>query len=401
MKVKLTTFLIWMYFFNMIVVPNGTAFSRILKILFVGLAGLYIILNRYRTKWYGHFNWLILFTAISAASILWATSRDFAMRGAGTIALNSICVIMLGLVLLCANDWIGVTVPCLCILPIIFFARLFILHGTAVLGGLRNVEGGMHNTVGVYSGFGMSFCIYYIMDRGRKNKNVTARWIVLCAINTLICVVSMSRKIIVYLFLPLFLGVLLSGENYTKRIRNLLTIALGTTVVYFALMNIPVLYNYIGKGIEKVITYLTRGTGDASAAGRNTRIQYGLLMFSRKPWFGYGAMNYNYLFYNFESLTQMIVADNNFVDIAVNSGIVGLAAYYSIYLKYTFLYLKKGKHDTFVHVFPFAILLTLLITDYGVSAYLYQHSQTYLMIATLMIFQQTEVSSLRKETNLV
>lgn len=388
MKVKSTTFFIGLFFFNMIVIPNGTTVSRIFKLAFVGLSAIYIISKRDRFRWCGHFTWLFLFTVLSFASIYWAASREHAARGVSTIALNSVCVIMLGMVLLNVENWAGIVVPCLCILPSILLLRLLIIHGFSVFGGLRNVEGGMHNTVGMYAGFGASFSVFYIYYCGmHKRVRRAAKWWVLFGINSLICMLTMSRKAMIYLFLPLFFGLLFSGKNITKKIRNVLGIVLGIVIIYNALMHIPVLYNYVGKGVENALNYFMLGTGDTSAAGRNTRISYGMLMFSHRPWIGYGAMNYNYLFYNFEPLTQMIIADNNFIDVAVNSGIIGLVLYYSIYAVNILTYIRKGRHSTFVQVFPFAVLLTLLIADYGVSAYLYLHSQTYLMMAVLIIYQ--------------
>lgn len=387
MKVKSSSLLIWLYFFNMIVVPNGSIVSKSIKVLFVGFAFLYIISKKKHLKWHSHFTWLILFTILSFASIYWASSREYAIRGVSTIALNSLCVIMLGIILLNVNNWIKIVIPCICIFPVLLFLRLFIMHGTAVLGGLRNVEGGMHNTVGMYAGFGVSFAVFFINYANLKNRKTDERtkWWALIIVNALICMLTMSRKAMVYLILPIVLGLLFSGKNITKKVRNVFLIIIGTIAAYIILTKVPLLYNYIGKGIENAINYFLHGTGDISAAGRNTRINYGLLLFSRTRWIGYGAMNYNYLFYNFESLTDMTVADNNFIDIAVNSGIVGLVVYYSEYVTNIIRYIKKCPHGTFTQAFPFALLLTLLIADYGVSAYLYLHSQTFFMLSSLLI----------------
>lgn len=390
MRVKSSTIIIALYFFNMIVIPNGSVFSRLLKIIFVGLSFSYILLKHKTLKWYDHFTWMIAFMLLSFISIYWATSRDYAIQGTKTIALNTLCVIMLGMILMNNKNWKEIVIPCICIFPAVLFLRLMFMHGLAVFGGLRNIEGGMHNASGMYAGIGIAFSIYYILEhypKGYSEKRLM--WIIILCLNVIVCVFSMSRKAIIYVGLPLIFGLLFSGKNVSKKIKNLIVMIVITIMIYVLLTRVPMLYNYVGKGIQNALTYLLTGVGDTSAAGRNTRILFGLKMLKSKPWLGYGAMNYNYHFNNFESITQMIVADNNYIDVIVNQGIVGIVLYYSIYLRYIVRFITKGSHDTFVEVFPFAVLLTLLVADYGVSSYLYLHSQTYLMLATLLIYQMT------------
>ena len=77
----------------------------------------------------------------------------------------------------------------------------------------------------------------------------------------------------------------------------------------------------------------------------------------------------------------MVIADNNYIDLLVNFGIIGTCLYYLLYI-YGFKEWLNIKNKNILDVaLPVSILIMLLVIDYGVSSYLYLHSQTLLAIS--------------------
>ena len=375
--------LIAFYFFNMIVFTNGSIISKAGKLVFVGLSFIYIIKYNVTLKWKSYYAWMVSFLLISGVSIFWAESTSFVISGINTIALNFLCIFMLTQLFVKINDWDLVVSKSVLILPSIMFVRLFIQFGTAIFDGLRNIQNGNHNSAGMYAAWGVVFGIYYIVRT--QSKKITYKFLILLNLGG--CIISMSRKAILYLVLPLVIIYILMGENVLKRARNIFLLVLAAICGYLAVINIPMLYEYIGKGIESMLRFFAQGKGDISAAGRRTRINFGLKHFYQKPWFGWGTMNYNYLFGNYETSTAMVIADNNFIDLLVNVGIIGTVIYYFIYLKTIIMYFSIKSKKTLSVIMPFAVLLTLLACDYGVSSYLYLYSQTFIAVAVCMMLE--------------
>lgn len=379
MKISTNKFLIILFFINLIVFPNGSIISKALKLLFV-LCTLIYITKKKSFKWNKYFYWLIAFSGYACCSYFWATSKTYAWEGIKTILLNSLCIVMLLELMKKNSDWKKISFDCISILPVFMMIRLIFQYGFGVILDVREVSG-QHNSLGMYCAFGVVFAIYQILNL--KNKKTYIKFFM--ALDLILCVLTMSRKAIMYLALPIVIMLVITGKNANKKIRNFLILVASVLVGYLLITKVPILYQYVGRGLESTLNYLISGEGDASAAGRNTRILFGMRMFSQKPWFGWGAMNYNYLFSNTGDVTGMIVADNNFIDVAVNLGRIGLVIYYSVYVFSIFNFIKCKNKSNLILTFPVAILVTLLVSDYGVSSYLYLHSQTFLAIAVYMI----------------
>lgn len=387
-KIKLPQCCLIIFLLCMIGFVNGTNISKALKVLFVFLSGLAFFFNGVpKTKFY-HIRWMIAVLFLDCISYSWAYSKETAISGIKTVGLNTICVFLVVLILsaekkLLKDVFIGIS-----ILPIFRFILVFGSYGFEIFHGLRNINGYRdYNTMGMFAAFGavFSYSYYkYIL----KNKSL----LIVMVINILIILLSLSRKGILYFIIPVLIVSLIEKNSLSKRMQKLIWIVLFSIIVYELIMNIPILYNFVGNGLENIINYFVTGKGDSSAAARNDRIEYGLKMYSEKPWFGYGIQNYNYFFERSGHISEnMTVADNNYIDVLFNTGFVGLVLYYSTFVVASIKYIKN-KRKSLLNKLGFSILLTLAVCDYGVSAYLYLHSQFFLALAVMLICFDFEAS---------
>src|SRR5699024_4855189 len=102
-------------------------------------------------------------------------------------------------------------------------------------------------------------------------------------------------------------------------------------IVYFLIMNIPTFYDLIGSRVNELVNLaLGRNVEDTSINTRMRLIEIAIDFFIDKPIFGYGLDSFRLIG------PWWIVADNNYLEILVSSGIIGFLIYYS----YVILVLK-------------------------------------------------------------
>ncbi|HIX67196.1 MAG TPA: O-antigen ligase family protein [Candidatus Anaerostipes excrementavium] len=386
-KVKKTSDIILVLFLLSIqVFTNGSTIMKAMKLVCVSLTFILIIFKR-NIKWNNYLSWIFLNTILAMFSYFWALSKEYALDGLKTVLLNSLCLFSIIQLVYMSKDWRLAVYNSLSIGPILRFLVLIFQYGFSVFGGLRNLEATGYNSIGMFAGLGVSFSllvyVYYQQKYGLLKKLVLFRFF----LNSIIVALSMSRKAFMYLVIPIAIFCLLSSRNYIKAFRNVILVCFGCIAVYFAVLNIPFLYNYIGAGLSSLFKFWKKSNGDISAAGRMTRILFGLKWFNKNPLLGYGVMNYNYLFGSVQPFSDMVIADNNYIDLLVNYGVVGFVIYYSIHVISLVYALKNRRRDLKQQSMAFAILLTLLICDYGSSSYIYLHCQLYLAIVILILYE--------------
>lgn len=368
--------------------PNGCVPLKLVKLLFVLLTARVvwrqraIQLNRYLV-------WLAGICLLTAASVFWADSRQYALNGLQTVLLNSLCILSMVQLIFAVPNWEKIVYSGLAIGPGLRFAYLFLNNGFAVFRGLRSLGtgAGSYNSAGMLAGLGVSFAFLGLMQE--KDAKQQRRWRRLIVLNLVIMVLSMSRKALGYLVIPILLYHLFKDKNTMKRLRNLALTLAACVLLYNAVMHIPLLYHYIGQGLESLLGFLADTGRDTSAAGRETRALWGLYWFEQQPVLGHGVMNYNYLFQQAEPWSAMIVADNNYIELLVNYGVVGLVVYYSLFVRAALFALRNRKRLISEEIVITGILLALAVGDYGSSSYLYLHSQMLLALTVILLYRRS------------
>lgn len=359
---------------------------KAIKLICVGLT-LVLIISKHKIKWNKYLNWLLITAALAVCSYFWALSKEFAFDGLKTVLLNSLCLFSIVELIYMSTDWQSVVYNSLSWGPALRLLYLIFQYGFSIFEGIRNIEGVNYNNIGMHAGLGVAFSILSYLHYLKKYGKVNNIYWVPIILDSFIAMLSMSRKSLVYLILPVILYYILANKNWLKAVRNVIFVSVGLVVVYFSVMNIPVLYNYIGNGLSSLFEFWSTKSGDASVAGRMTRIGWGLNWFSERPIVGYGVMNYNYMFGQVEPFSDMVIADNNFIDLLVSYGVIGTVLYYFIYVRSLCYAIANRKKELKQKSMALAILLTLLICDYGSSSYIYLHSQLYLAIAVLILYE--------------
>lgn len=228
------------------------------------------------------------------------------------------------------------------------------------------------NTIGMTTGISALIALYYILfDRKCKLRTV------ICIPITVFCfVVSMaaaSKKGVLVLAIALvcfWFYNALGDPDSLKQFRNLLILAGSIAVLLWMITTLPI-FSAISARFEELFKMLQGGTGGESEVSRSEFIVKGLSVWLDNPLFGAGTA---------ASIYHLgVYSHNNFVEILMNSGIVGFVVFYGVYPVAGYLYLKNALNYKMLSKLPillFALLISITVCSVGMVYYYSRYFMT-------------------------
>lgn len=385
-KINISKFGILLFLFGMIILENGSATMKVVKILVFGLAVIVAVRRHYIAN-STYIVWLSLYSAYACMTTLWAVDNKTAAAMSQTLVLNLLCLWAYVQFINKKDRYIKLSCKAMTVFPIIAFITIAAEHGMSTLTSIRNLEGeqsSLHNAIGLHAAFAICLIIA-LKDKGENYKYDFFEK-TLVSMNLLVVALSGSRKAIIYLAIPLFVFSALKSRNPIKIIKSVLFAVCAAIIVYVALMKVPALYNMIGEGLQTMIAGLKGNESDASTSARVRIISWGFEVFKERPFWGHGLENFKILhLYRFG---QMYIADNNYIELLVDQGMVGLLLYYSFHvwlIKNFISVIKKNKNNRFL-IMLFGMEIATIVCDYGVVSYRSMYLQ--ILICTMAIALQ-------------
>lgn len=223
------------------------------------------------------------------------------------------------------------------------------------------------NAIGTASA--VSFCFSIIIWNRKYNiKRMLFALFFLCII-----LLTGSRK---------SLGIVTVGMLYAFKIKHpkakFSLLFVGTFIlllIYYVIMKIPVLYNIIGIRIESVMdVILNNSAGDSSISTRANMIKDGIYFFSLKPWLGHGLAN-------FLPVTESYsYSHNNYIELLVNSGIIGITVHYfsKLYILVKTIFVEQ---NTYLKKLLIFIMVSYLAIDWWTVSYFKREDWLIFLIA--------------------
>ena len=199
---------------------------------------------------------------------------------------------------------------------------VIIIHGVTFQDN-RSVEGVISpGQLGITTVFSIFLCMYW------WKKYQYIRFLFLSGLLVIVLIFTSSRRSFIALLVFLILFFSFSSNDIRKKI----SVVFGMGILFFLIVNfclqIDFLYQYVGYRLESFIEFIFYGKeGDASTQGRARLIEYGLHLFYLSPVYGNGSGTFEALF----SMTQgswQTSADNNYVELLADTGIIGFLLYY-------------------------------------------------------------------------
>lgn len=239
----------------------------------------------------------------------------------------------------------------------------------------------------------LAFIWLYLYDKSKRKIYLV--WILLLS---LILLFTKSRAAILMLIMYFFGYVFLAKKRRFIFLKIIPTIIILSLILYWAIFNIPILYELIGFRIEGVFgVFNSSYTMDASSYTRINMMKYGIDMFKKHPFIGVGFGNYGYYAYHYYDLFTETYAHSNYIEILAGLGVVGIFLYYilpvssCITLGLTLKRTEGSKRK--LCAFLFVAIIVRLITDFVKITYTDELTQ---MINVICICGASLINKMQK-----
>lgn len=339
----------------------------------------------------------ILFSFWCVCSVLWSIDTPSSITRAITCCLMTLILISIE-TYKNKGDYIieriiKVYIICTLILSVVAYFQsgagnfLIFLATEERLGGEEFLNS---NMLGKYFAICGIACLYFSLS-----KKKPLYWI-LFIITVAFTIITRSRSSL----LSLVLGALFFFYFYCKSINNLklfirIIICLVIIVIGLASMNIwgDAFLRLLGM-VDFFVGTSYNQYEDASTAMREMVILDGLMTFPESPIFGQGIGSATKVLYSRMGASVTEYYHNNYVQLLVETGVVGFLLFYSIIIH---LLKKLWKTRTnSISVLLLSILLVFIISDTNNTTY--YHKLYYLFLGIIVLHNETNQRESRKKS---
>lgn len=368
----LPTVVVFLFLFVYTLYPDSNVLIQIVRVILCVTMALFIKLKKdvFRSK---YLLWNISFIVLCFFSSFWALNKSVSLSGLYTLIYNSIFVIFIYFYAKENKEFFWNVLKCFIIVPLFWPFVVVIRYGFSALLNVRMfMFGALYNRPGIVAAFG-AICAYFIyrfLDKSNLvNRSSKKKWVIFFVLNILICIMTTSRKSFIILIVACILIEIMKSKNPIKSIVYLSIIIIG---IWIILTKVPFIYNLVGYRVEEMIISIFHDNDtfienySQSTNGRFNRIERGIEWFKNKKIIGYGLENYSVLSGIYRKGFDGI-ADNNYIEILVDLGLVGFVLYYSFVV---YLLIKNLKYRLDEKSFlSFILIVALIISDIGSCNY--------------------------------
>lgn len=326
--------------------------SHYMFIIMIVISTIYLLLKNDKLKWTSLDNYLIFLLIYSLISSLWSNDIYFSLKKCNTFFQ---LIILANVVYFVIDTQTKIYKFLHIILYSIFFMYIYTIciygwNGFLLIAngeGRLGTEINQANAFGLYCSFAVLIILYSFFIK--NNKYI----IILLPIPIIMGLLTGSKKVILlYLFIFLCIYLHKDREHLLKKVVKIL-------LIIFAFISIIIYSGFAELLISRTANAIYGE--DMSTIYRIEMIKIGLDLFKRNPIFGYGIESYNY-YYSRYTGREGIPAHNNYIQIAVSFGIIGLVCWYGIYYKFFKIYCMYKENNELASLL-FVILITLILND--------------------------------------
>ncbi len=205
--------------------------------------------------------------------------------------------------------------------------------------------------------------------------------ILLFVVFSIFSLMSGSKKQVIIVIITVVALSLLNSKSILKTLKNIIIASLVVCSFIIAIMKIQPLYNVIGVRVLAFLSFsnddIQGVDADASTITRNYFMIDSWEKFKQNPIGGIGIDGYRYV----NSYQRGTWAENNFLELLADTGIIGFLVYYSIHVMIIIHIIKKlihGRNGESIQ--SFIIFLCLMVIDFTMVTYSSTTLQIYLVL---------------------
>lgn len=238
----------------------------------------------------------------------------------------------------------------------------------------------------------LAFCVFtIIMLLTRKQYQGYKRGLMYAVIAGFVVIILLcGSRTALLLLITLPLLYYLFTSNIRNGIKRVLVIALALVGVFWILLNVTPVYNVLGIRVERLVNSVLgiSTVTDGSISSRNMLIRLGNEWFRESPIWGNGM--YTFMHKSAAVMYYAWYAHNNYLEIAVGLGVIGLIIYYWYYLYIVkSAFADKSNNGRLV----LSTMIVIIVAEYGTVAFksfIYQFAICILSIMITLSKQQID-----------
>ena len=337
----------------------------------------------YHARWNMYVKWSILWVSVVALSFLYSVSPSYTKMSIIIVFLRS--VIMYTFLSRIHSATAIVQIMYLTIFAS-FVNSVYMLSmvNLAELGEERLGRGTIDehwnaNAIGMELTFNVFFIFYLFQNNYVKVKAMRLYLLSCSLLFIFVILMTGSRKAFFLLLLPILLYYMIEGKKKSA-LNKIVMIITGLFLTYFIIMSIDPVYNVLGVRLERLFASLGGSIEDGSISSRRALRVMGLRWFEERPLFGYGMNTFEPMCG--QATGRYWYSHNNYIEIMVGTGLLGLITYYSFYI---WILVKSVKKRYSEYAVGIALLLPILLNEVGLVSYKTFIIQFILMLVTAHI----------------
>lgn len=255
--------------------------------------------------------------------------------------------------------------------------------------GARTIESDVtwnSNSLGTLLAFTV-FVIIMLLVR-KQYQGLMKSIMIMLILGFSIIILLCGSRVALLLVLVLPLLYYLFTSNVRNSIKRILFVVLALIAVSWILINITPVYNVLGVRVERLVNSLfgLSSVSDGSISSRSMLIRYGIKWFKESPIWGHGM--YTFMQKSAAVTYYAWYAHNNYLEIAVGLGVIGLFIYYWYYVYILRNAMRDKSHNGRLVL---STMIVIIIAEYGTvsfKSFIYQFAICILSIMITLSKQQ-------------
>lgn len=336
----------------------------------LSILGIFLLLtSQSKLSFSGYTKWRFLFIAYSLVSLYFITVSYFdTFLYVKRIMLQSIVIFqvllthrrvhMMRILKVFINAVVTVLIYMFCIAD---YSKIFAFRWGGDIFGY----GWNSNTIGMMASYSILF-LEIIINDCKENRIKYRPYRILQVVLLLFSLLSGSRKAILILLIGFFALSISFGKDLSSGTKKLFTGGLLVCIALLAIFEIPFLNEIAAQRIVHLLNYLDTGAiEDGSMRWRSIMNAYGLELFIKKPVLGSGLNTFKYYFGKTYT-SYATYAHNNYIELLVDGGIIGLVLYY---FSYAYVIIKAIRSKCKFNKQVVVIMSLIAVFDYALVSY--------------------------------
>ena len=323
------------------------------------------------------------FVLIALLSYFWATSKEIAFTGALVVALTFVVINVFYFIVCEANIDIYDIFRLILLAALFTYLYLIAKYGISITWSLRSADfrdSDLYNANSVGRIYIIGAICGLIEAKNKSNSSI----IKICSMWLLMLSLLTGSKTVVLLGAVFLITVLYIDKRGKEKAFLIILLPVLALVGYYAVMNIPFLYNIIGNRFSELFDMFNGELEKYSSTWyRFAMMQNGIELFVAKPLLGYGMANasvYNAFEWAYESGVYL---HSNILELLVDVGVLGTTFYYAIYVHSLKLNIKRAINGDLVSKYFVGFVVAFWVTDISAVSYFSRPTILFIVLSAL------------------